>query len=77
MLTSAKKERFEKVYSPCLLLFTTTDVLERVAFSSLFYCFISTPSRMKLCGTVLRTVPYHLGTSGISTVEHEKAQKFL
>lgn len=74
-LTSAKKERFEKVYSPCLLLFTTTGVMETVAFRSLFYCLISTPSRMKLFGTVLRTVPYHLGTDGISTVQHEKAQE--
>lgn len=48
-LTSAKKERFEKVYSPCLLLFITTGVMETVAFRSLFYCLISTPSRMKFC----------------------------
>lgn len=76
-LTSTKKERFEKVCSPCLLLFTTTDVLERVAFRSLFYCLISTPSCMELFGTVLRTVPYHLGTSGISTVQHEKVQNIF
>ena len=32
---------------------------------------------MELFGTVLRTVPYHLGTSGISTVQHEKAQNIF
>lgn len=65
------KELFEKVYSPCLLLFTTTYVLERVALSVPIVLLLDKHSNRH---DVLRTVPDLLVTGGISTV-HQLSQK--